>query len=345
MIRSDKITTAFFGSVGFRESTLPGIPALSSENKESKSGLFFQDGNFLVELNNIYDCQNDIDITDDNFNALLNNMQNAVILESIRKVSERQSDFIQSSNLYPYEKSFESLLETDGRAVGFQITPCQKNGYILEIPWIELSFDTAKTFNVYLFNSNLPKSPIQTKSVTTVAGESVIADLYWHITDDSSYKGGKFYLVYFEDDLDGAKAYEKNYELSSYQVSTRFYDVCPVTMTHISKDIDVTSVHEQSETYGLNIGVNVYNDYTELFIRNKSLFYDLIMHQMTEKVLNLMITSTRTNITERINQAKLALYGSTEHGIESSGAKIKRAVEDLKKMLFYQPIISKGTLR
>lgn len=343
MIRADKILTAFFGGVGFKQPTLSGLPTVSAANLASSSGMYFEDGNFLVTIKNIYDTQDDPDISDTEFNTLLSDMQKSSILEVINKVAESKTSFLQSQNLYQYEKSFSTTLTPSDRAVGFQIEP-YREGVILEIPWVELSFDTAKTFNLYLYNSNL-SDPIQTKSVTTSAGESKIVDLNWYISDDATYKGGNFYVVYMEDDLDGAKAYKKDFELSNLQKSTIYYNIEPMVMSHTGTAIDVTSVSETAEVHGLNMAVNVYSDLTELFIRNKSLFWNAIKHQMTEKVLNMIITSTRTNITERINQAKVSFYGSQDLGIEGISSKINRAVEDLKTMLFYQPYISKGTLK
>jgi len=345
MIRSDKIISAFNGGVGWRQPTLTDMPVIDADNLASSSGLRFEDGNFLVTIKNIYDCREDKDIEDSEFNAFLTNMQNAAILDTIEKVADKQSHFIQANNLYPYEKSFKTTLAPSGRAVGFEIEPCLKNGYILEIPWVELSFDLEKTFKVYLFNSNIPKSAIAEKEVTTTAGESKITDLNWHISDDTTYKGGKFYLVYFEDDLDGAKAYKRDYELSSYQLSTYYYYINPVSITHTSEELDVTTVTNESDTGGVNFGINVYNDYTEVFIRNKSLFWTAIKHQMTEKVLNLIITSSRINNTEMMGQARWNLYGNEKYSVEGVSTKISRAIDDIRKMLFYQPRISRGTLR
>ena len=133
----------------------------------------------------------------------------------------------------------------------------------------------------------------------------------------------------------------ENYDMSSFQRDTRYYRIEPMSMT----GGDVTTVQFESDTFGLNIGVNVYNDYTEVFIRNKSLFWEAIKQQMAKKVLELMTASVRTNNVERINQAKLGLYGIPEQGIEGIFPKVNRAIKDVKKMLFYQPRISKGTIR
>ena len=136
-------------------------------------------------------------------------------------------------------------------------------------------------------------------------------------------------------------AYKKNYDMSSFQRDTRYYRIEPISMT----GGDVTTVQFESDTFGLNIGVNVYNDYTEVFIRNKSLFWEAIKQQMAKKVLELMVSSVRANDVERINQAKLSLYGIPEQGIDGIFPKVSRAIKDVKKMLFYQPRISKGTIR
>lgn len=345
MVRPDKITSALFGGVGFKDSTLSSVPSLTDSNKENRSGMVFQDADFLVTLKNIFDTQENSGISTPDFNTLLENMQKAVILEAVNKVAEEQSDFIQTENIYPYEKAFENTVTPSGKAVGFKIDPTIRNGYICEIPWIELSFDSAKTFKVYLYNSNIPTEKIEEESVTTIAGRSVIKNLNWYIADDTDYKGGDFYLIYFEDDLDGAKAFKKDFELSKYRIDAEYYYVHPVALDHSGATIDVTSLAEKSDTFGLNLGINVYNDYTEIFTRNGGLMWAVIKHQMTEKVLNLISTSSRTNDTERGQQARLQLYGSKEHGIEGIYSKLNRAVRDTKKMLFYQPRIYRGTLK
>ena len=103
MIRSDKIQTALFGGVGFRQPTLAGYNIVDATNIASSSGLFFGDSSELVTIKNIKDCQEDLSISNENFNLLLANMQKSVILDVCNKIIAEQSDFIDSLNLYPYE--------------------------------------------------------------------------------------------------------------------------------------------------------------------------------------------------------------------------------------------------
>lgn len=350
MYRPDKILTAFTGGVGFRSPTLSGLPTLNDDNKKTRSGMVFQDASFLVTIKNIYECQEDTAITDDNFNALLLNMQKDAILEVVNKVVEEKSSLVQSSNIFPYEKPFKDTLEPSGKAVGFRIWPPAINGYSLQIPWIETSFDSAKNFKVYLYNSNLPGTPIKEAEVTTVAGQSVVTVLDgWYIADDAAYKGGYFYLVYKEDDLDGAKAYAKNYSLSKFQLETEYYYIRPVSLTVDGDVIDVTSYKLEPDTFGLNIGVNVAIDHTETLVRAQDMFWTAIKYQMAEKVMFLIKHSTRHNATVRqaqdiVKLIDLQLFGNEKYQIAGIQKKLHEAVETVREALFYQPRISRGTL-
>ena len=345
MIRTDKIQTGLFGGVGFRQPTLTGYNIVDETNQGSTSGLYFGDSSELVTIKNIKDCQEDSDISDVNFNTLLTNMQKSVILDVCNKVIAGQSDFIYTSNLYPYEKSFKNTINPSSKFVGFEITPRQ-DCYVSSIPFVELCFDSIKTFNLYLYNSNKPKTPVQTKPVTTVAGESTIVILDWILADDTSYKGGTFYLGYFEDDLDGAKAYKRDHEESIFQVSTHYYSVEPCTLDYSGTTIDVTTRVYKSDTFGLNIGMNVYTDYTELILSNRNLFYQAIQLQMHEKILSLIKHSTRSNFTERtLKDIDLELFGNSKFSIDGTIDKLNRAISQIQKALFYVPKITRATLK
>lgn len=351
MIRPDRIKAAMFGGVGWRQTTLTNYPVIDSDNLENRSGIVFQDATSFVTIQNVYDCQEDSNLSDEDFNTYIEDLQNAVIFEACQKIQSNESDFIQSANIYPYEKLFKNTFEPSGKFAAFQIVNTKQINVLSKINWVELCFDSVATFNIYLYNSNLPKSPIKTQAVTTVANESVIVSLEnWELADSETYKGGTFYWGYFEDDLGGAKALKKDYELSDYQVSTACNYISPVLIDHSGNTLDLESVIEKSDTYGLNFCIDTYNDYTELFIRNKTMFYQLIQYQMAEKVFNIISATVRSNNIERLNEANVnrfafEIYGDREKGIVGINGKLKRAVEDLKKMFFRKPLISRRTLR
>lgn len=346
MIRSDKIKTALFGGVGFEQPTLSGYNIVDADNLASSSGLKFGDSSKLVTIKNIKDCQEDDAISNSDFNKLLASMQKSAILDVCNKVIAGQSDFIDSLNLYPYEKSFDAKLTSSTKFACFSIIPQRKN-IACSIPWIELCFDTEKTFNIYLYNTNKPNTPIQTKEVTTVAGESTIVDLGWIIADDVTYKGGAFRLGYFEDDLDGANAYAKDYELSNLKVNSPYFFVEPVSLSHSGSLINIESELSSTDTFGMNIGIDVYTDYTELIIRNKNLFFPAIQLQMHETVLSLIKYSSRQNGQERTAKENIdfELFGNSKLNIDGIVSKLNRAVEQISKAIFYVPKISRVTTK
>jgi hypothetical protein len=351
MIIPARVKSAMLGGVGWRQAPLSGYPVIDANNLVSRSGLYFQDAVSFVTIQNIADNYQDANVNDADFNTYLSELQKSSILEACQKVASEESDFIQSVNLYPYEKSFSKTLTPNNRFVGFEIERTKSVNLIGNISWIELSFDSDVTFNIYLYNSNKPNIPIKTQAVTTIANESVIVNLEdWHIADDDTFKGGNFYLGYFEADLGGAKAIAKDWELSQTQRSTRCHIIDVISLEHTGATIDITSNVSRSDTFGLNFGIDIYNDYTELFIRNKNMFYQVIQYQIAEKVFLMLKSSNRFNDIERSSSSSLddmafELYGNSELGIEGITGKLKRAVDNLKKSLFRRPKIRVSTLK
>jgi hypothetical protein len=353
MIRIDKIqavTTGLFGGVGFRNSDLSGYNIVDATNVGTTSGLYFQDASELVSIKNIKDCQENPSITDVQFNTLLANMQKSAILDVCNKVADGRADFI---NLYPFEKSFVNLVGKLGKFVGLRIAP-SKGNVICKIPWIETSFNGVATFNIYLYNTNLPSTPIKTKEITTVAGASNITILDWIVADDTTYKGGVFYLGYFDDDLTvdevEVSAYKKDYDLSNVKISTPYYRIDPISLTNTGATISVVNESYESDTFGLNIGVDLYVDYTELILRNRNLFWNAIQLQMEERVLMLIKHSTRSNSTElrtkdNIEKIDLELFGNKQYGIAGLNNKLDSAISTLKKCLFPDKRIIIATLQ
>ena len=349
MIRPDKIKSALFGGVGFGQSPITEYAVVDADNLASQSGLIFQDASNLVTIKNIKDAQQSIGISDIDFNKYLKQMQESVMMQVCRTVTTGQSDFIKEVNLYPYEKSFKNTIDKRGKFVGFELTPSTSVDLIGRISFLELCFNEDATFDIHLYNSNKPNAPIKTQSITTVANEAVVVTIDWYISDDVSYKGGSFYLGYFEDDLGTSKAIKKDYELSNYQVSTPAFYVQPMSLDNTGNTINVESLLTESDTFGLNFGVSIYSDYTELIVRNKNLFWSAIQLQMAEKVLSLLKTSTRLNgnnstLSLSIDDVNFDLFGNDKLSIQGVVSKIKMEIDSIKKMLFYKSRISKATL-
>lgn len=343
----DRISTKLFGGVGFDNSTISGYDIVSETNQASISGLKFQDESSVVSIKNIKDTQENPSITDEQFNALLTKLQKRAILNVVSKVFSGQSDSIGSLNLFPFEKSFENTIEKRGKFVGFVIEPLRA-GVSMNISWIELFFDEVASFYVYLFNSNNPYEAVASIAVETEANRStIIYPSQWYIHDNETVKGGVFYIGYFESDLSTASAIAKDYESSNVYFRTPNFYTEPVSLDHTSKVIDVTSKVYETDTYGLNIGVEVYTDFTEYIIKNKNQFWRAIQLQMQEIVLNQIMFSTRNNTyadknKENVAKASYELNGSENY--KGITAKLNDEINNLKKFFFREQVVTKGTL-
>lgn len=352
MIRPDKIKTALFGGVGFRQSPITEYAIVDASNQQSNSGLFYQDGTSLVTIKNIKESQQSIDISDADFNSYLKQLQENCIIEVCRALTANEPDFIQDVNMFPYQKSFKNVIDKRSKFVGFTFKPQNKLDTLGKVSYIELCFNEDVTFNIYMYNSNKPNTPIETLEVNALADEAVIVPLNWFLADSETYKGGVFYIGYFEDDLGTAQAYKKDYDLAQYQFNTKCFYSRPVSLDYNGTNIDVESVINESEEYGLNFIVSIYNDYTEILIRNKNLLWSAIQLQMGEKVLEVIKTSTRLNGNNSIldsealiNNVNFDLFGNEKLKIDGIKTKKQRQIDSIKRMLFYKPFIKRRTLR
>lgn len=349
MIRSDRVKDKLFGGVGFRQPSQNDYSIVDEVNAASTSGLYFNDASNLVSIKNIKECQDDESITDDNFNTYLANLHKASIDDVCREVIAGQNDYLQSVNIYPYEKRFTTKLTTNNRFVGFEISHCNRVNIVSKISFIELVFDEDITLNVHLYNSNL-KEPIKTIECECIGGQSNIFDLTdWFIQANETYKGGKFYVGYFESDLGTVKPYAKDWENSILKSCTNYYSVEPVWFNELGTGYDIDTRTYDSDTFGMNIGLDSYKDYTELIIRNRELFYPAIQYQLVVKVLNLIRTSNRSNGVQRIaaelvKEAEFELYGNKELGINGKVGMLTERINTIKKSLFPKNLIVSSTL-
>lgn len=343
MYNLDRILDKMSNEIGFRGESL------SADNKKSNSGMFFQDASPLVEVSTINDVQNDAALTTIGLDALLTRMREQCVQQVLNKVLQGKTDFVLSNNLYPSEKTFKNTVSKRGKFVGFKLQPIHSR-YIYSIPWVELCFDGVATFDIHLFNSNKPKAPLLTKSVTTVAGEATIVELDYIVGDGNDYKGGVFYLGYFDADLGEVSAYQKDYDAASLRVLSPYYMVEPIELNHEGLVIDVGTVYETSETCGLNIGVNVLNDFTDLVLNNKRMFWQALQHQMHEIVLLMIKYSRRSNLEQRltsdiVSYVDFELFGNSDAKITGVQNKLNNEIENIRKALFRESRITRDTLK
>ena len=157
------------GQLGWRTDS-----TLATALKNSVSGRYWDDGSFhsLVTVANVKATAPDQTDWDVFFTA----KQNAVISKALNGVFNLP-EFVDDAKFYtPGQSEVEQLVSNSGKAVGFKISVAKDFDKTVLLNYLELYFDGAATFNVYLFKQG-SKTALKTKEVTTVANTKTQVDL------------------------------------------------------------------------------------------------------------------------------------------------------------------------
>lgn len=298
-----KVYDALKERIGWNQPTVAGSPTLSDANKASTSGRFYDEGHAVVRANIVYDVQENESITADQFNQLLQNMNKGCIMQCLNAVFNRPQ-LIETGLVYERSSNIRNVvIPNQGNFCGYRIKVAEGN-YAVQINTISLFFNAAATFNIYLFN-DLVKDPLKTKSVTTVANSQVVVDLEWILNYiGTQNKGGMFYIGYFQDDLGSANGIDE--QLNQW-APTKVYGAWPFQSPKTGTlDFNRINPSVVFRSYGLNLQISAYRDYTQTIIQNAHLFDEARILLMASKIIELIKNSIRSNKTERISAENIA---------------------------------------
>lgn len=320
--------------------------SLNSANKTSASGRYFDDGSFhsLVTVANVKA------VTPQpgspglaSWDAAFTAKQNAVISKALNAVFNKTEFVDQVKFFTPDDSEVEQTISNSGKAVGFRIRVAKDFDKTIQLNYLELYFDGAATFNVYLFKQG-SKTALKTKSVTTVANTITSVDLTDWILN---YKeAGVYYVVYFQDDLGSVKAIRQQVDFDN---EACYFSVQPIEADVVTgTDFDRQSPALPSEPHGLNIQASSFRDFTNNILLQPHLFDELLGLVMAYSVIEEVLYSVRENKNERILKEQLAQIGiqldlngvaaiSDSPQIMGLKQKIDREVQRVRKAFYPKP--------
>lgn len=269
---------------------------VESYNQVSRSGRFFNDGSFhpLVTIPNVKSTIGSESLAKSPFNTALQMFTRGAIMSCLSAVFNT-SELIDNTLLFD-RKNDDKEIAGGNKFVGVRFKVAPK--YALQINSIQLFFNEAATFNLYLFHET-QTAPLWQQSVTSAAGETIQVDLSTELILNylaTNYSGGAFYLGYFQEDLGTAKA------INEYgcRNTTKVVGYDFIQSDKVGSSFDRSKVTCSSETYGLNMEVSTFRDHTESIIKQSNLFDNAIGLQVAHNVAKMIIYSTRSNKEERI---------------------------------------------
>lgn len=342
MIR-EKTIQALDGLVGFRQPLESGYNVLDQYNLRSDSGLYFEDGSGIVTVKNIIDSYENDNLTDEQINDVLDNIRLSAVRDILNTIFADKSQIVESNTLFPYEEEFKTTYDLTDDFYYIEIRPTLNKRLALHLESIWLSFNEAATFNIYLFHSK-KLAPVQTKEVTTVAHEATQVELNWYLEDTGTYRIG-----YKRSELGTAKPYERDFELANvaYRSDYAYMDFYSSNFLANGR-IDVDNDNALEDGYGMNLNFSVFTDWSHEIEKNKHRFARAVQVQMSITAIDRILTSTRTNVTERLTEEAVLrldyILGNEARGTGLKG-QFKKEIEAIKKFFFPKNLIQTYTLR
>lgn len=300
-----KIYNALQGRIGWIQPTVAGSPILNGFNLASTSGRWYNDGGFHASLTvqNIYDSQEDDDISDENFNSILTRMDQTTIMRCINAVFNKPQ-LIEKSLIYERTSNIRNVsIPNQGNFCGYRVK-VSNGDWAAMINSVGLFFNGVATFNLYLYN-DLIKAPLLTKSVTTVANSQTIVQLDWQLNYvEQANKGGLFYIGYFQEDLpEGVNAVDEQLNLWA---DTKIFGAFPFQAPKLD-GLDFNRINPSVvfRTYGMNLEISAFKDYTETIVQNANMFDEARGLVMAILAIDLVRNSSRTNAKQRQSAEQL----------------------------------------
>ena len=295
----NKVMNVMFSRIGFRQPTQAGYSSLlNTLNTTSTSGRYFNDFHAACDAYLLYQTQGDKDMGTTGYNLYLESWKKGIIMRALTAVFSAP-EYIEQVLLYDRKiaNTVEEPISNEGKFVGYAINISSCFDKAVQLNAVTLLFDTDKTFTLYLFKEG-KKSAIWSKSVSVVANEATVVtvdDLVLNYIGDQ-VKGTRYYLGYFQNDLGDAKAINED---SVCWSKTLCFGARPFSAPATGEDLDRRNVSEDSKTFGLNLEMSSFKDWTQIIVKRPNLFDELIGLTAASQVIEQIIYSIRSNQEQR----------------------------------------------
>lgn len=244
---------------------------------------------------------------------------NQVINE--KRLAKQAKTILQSTRSFNGVGNFTDYIINEGKLVGVEISLLHYNNILAIIERVGLQLTLAQDdLTLYLYHTS-QLEPIATLSIDQTKSNSMEwhdAKLRLNYLSDDLDAGGKFYLMYDQDDLDG-QAIKKNFnfdrtpcytcnaaDVAGYTEISKYFRMRAVEVSAANRNAtndlwlwDVTKTKATPDNnHGMNFELTVRCDLTRFIIQQRDVFAHAIREVTTQKILEAMANSTRQNNTQ-----------------------------------------------
>jgi hypothetical protein len=344
-----KVINALHSRIGWRQPAATGAPQITTTNKTTTSGRYFQDFHALVTVDNVKKTMEESNASDINLNAKLTELTNAAIMRCVNAVF-RVKDFLEHAVvMQPTAQQPVRTIPNTGLFVGLEINMAKATDIIVQLDTAQLLFDTSTTFNLYLFAEG-KKEPVYTISTVSSLGGEVA---HITLTDvllsyiSTNYQASRFWIGYFQEDVAPAEAIQQDVCFEP----TKVFGVQAMQAPRdgSNNDFKRDQISYTSQLQGLNLEISAFRDHTQQIVKNPSLFDEAIGLTMAYMVIEQILNSTQSNATERILKdgmasvaAQMELTGVAPitdgpPKIKGLSARIDEELKKVRSMIYPKP--------
>jgi hypothetical protein len=294
----DLVLPALQQRLGWLQPTIAGSPVISAPNLVSKSGRCFNDGSYhaLCTVDNIKNNQEDPAITDTELNAFLIQYQKSEIMRALNAVFV-EPELIEQSLMYTRFGLNDYPLPNQSQWVGWCIEVANDFSISTQITMGTFYFDKDCTVTMYLFMDGV-REPLQTITVDVIGYARTGVDFDSLVLN---YKTGmRYFFLYDQNELEaqGAHAIREQVETIATTYCFEAYNYQAYRST------DGSYFNHNNRQFpalpgGVNLEIITFKDHTQKILRKANLFDEVQGLQMAAMVIELINTSTRTNLNQR----------------------------------------------
>jgi len=295
------ILGALTGRIGWRQP--PSGPVLTDGNKASASGRYFQDFHPMATVQNIKDTiEFGESMNDAQFNAFLESMRKSAVLRMVNGVFNK-TQLIESTLIFDRKLRNDIPTNNFGKFCGYRLM-IGPGEFALQVSRASFLFNKDVSFTLYLYQDAIV-DPLYSIGVTAEAFNEAYIELPEWIVNYVSAKsmGGVFYIGYYQDEIAAQGAVALDEFVTQWNRSYVFgYTAFEAVADFENLSFVRVAVPYTLRTYGMNLEVQTYRDFTNKIIKNASLFDEAIGLTMAVEALGYITYSSRSNKTQRITQ-------------------------------------------
>ena len=210
-------------------------------------------------------------------------------------------DYLDRQVLFPNAQNRVNTETLNSGLVCHKIEVSSKKNIAFEITRVLLDFEGAGDITILLFNTSQDTALFS--QLVTISSTHQVQQLNWVVDNSGNTYKGEYYLGYLTNTgtIGTLKPFKRDYEDSDIQSNITHLEIDQYEFKgHTTATLpDLTIEDSSDQSFGLNLDITVYEDFTDLIKQNEVLFSYAVSLDLQIKCIESYMASLRSNLNER----------------------------------------------